>query len=118
MRAIDPNLNHGWYDETYLGAFGFDALGKNVKIHRTVMLPTAKGIAIGDNVTIGPYTVIMAEIVCIGDGATIGSHCVLDGGEVTILPAAIIPNMTSITGEPIEEELPQPARRRSRARQS
>lgn len=112
MRTIDPNLNHGYYDESYLQAFGFDHLGVNVKIHRTVMLPTAKGMSIGSNVEIGPYTVILCQFLTIGDNAKIGAHCVFDGGDVEILPDQIIPNLTSITGAPIEEEIREPIPRR------
>lgn len=45
-------------------------------IHATAIIE--EGAVIGDNVTIGPYTIIGKE-VSIGNGTTIGSHTVIEG---------------------------------------
>ncbi len=57
MRFTIPAINNDYYDEDYLRVFGFKSLGKNIRVHRSVVFMKPSGISIGDNVNIGPYCV-------------------------------------------------------------
>ncbi len=57
MRFTIPAINNDYYDEDYLRVFGFKSLGKNIKVHRSVVFMKPSSVTIGDNVTIGPYCV-------------------------------------------------------------
>src|SRR5882724_5567449 len=63
MRFTIPAINNDYYDEDYLKVFGFHRMGKNVRVHRSVVFMKPSVVCIGDDVTIGPYCVF-------GDGAT------------------------------------------------
>jgi acetyltransferase-like isoleucine patch superfamily enzyme len=59
------------------------------------------GAVIGDDVTIGPFTVVHADVE-IGAGANVSSHCVLgergpgDGGPLRLGPGAVIRSHTVV----------------------
>lgn len=72
MRFTIPALNNDYFDEDYLRVFGFPKMGKNVKVHRSVVFVNPGNISIGDNVTIMPYCVFGPGVSSIEDGATIG----------------------------------------------
>jgi acetyltransferase-like isoleucine patch superfamily enzyme len=72
MRFTIPALNNDYFDEDYLRVFGFPKMGKNVRIHRSVVFMNPSNVSIGHNVTILPYCVFGSGISSIGDGATVG----------------------------------------------
>ncbi len=57
MRFTIPAINNDYYDEDYLRVFGFNTLGKNIRVHRSVVFMKPANVVIGSNVTIGPYCV-------------------------------------------------------------
>ncbi len=63
MRFTIPAINNDYHDEDYLRVFGFPNMGKNIRVHRSVVFSKPNNVTIGDNVTISPYCVF-------GDGAT------------------------------------------------
>lgn len=115
MRTVNPNLNHGWLDESYLRAFGFAHMGDNVRIHRTVVLPTAGSISIGNNVEIGPYVVLWGKNIAIGDNVTVGPMCVLDGEHVEIPSDTIVISGSGLGGGDHSRigMLPEPKRKKA-----
>lgn len=57
MRFTNPALNNDYFDEDYLRVFGFKAMGKNVKAHRSVVFMEPSKVTVGSNITIWPYCV-------------------------------------------------------------
>ena len=57
MRFTIPAINNDYYDEDYLRVFGFKSLGKNIRVHRSVVFMKPANISIADDVTIMPYCV-------------------------------------------------------------
>lgn len=72
MRFTIPAMNNDYFDEDYLRVFGFPNMGKNVKVHRSVVFMNPSNVSIGDNVTVLPYCVFGSGVSSIGDGATVG----------------------------------------------
>ncbi len=57
MRFTIPAINNDYYDEDYLRVFGFKSLGKNIRVHRSVVFMKPANVSIADDVTIMPYCV-------------------------------------------------------------
>lgn len=71
------------YNNQYLVATsedGFRKIGRNVRIHCSVLIPHPESIEIGDNVRIDAYSILSAKEIVIGSYVHIGAHCVLSGG--------------------------------------
>lgn len=109
MRAVNPNLNHSWYTEDYLAAFNFAALGRNVRIHRTVCLPDPTTISLGNDVEIGPYCILSGRDIKIGDNVTIHPFCFIS--DNTEIPSDTV--VGPFSGMPSESES-QPVKRMKR----
>jgi acetyltransferase-like isoleucine patch superfamily enzyme len=63
---------------------GIGKVGKNVRIHPSVVIPNPKSLKIGDNVRIDAFTFLSAREINIGSNVHIGSSCVLCGhGAIT-----------------------------------
>jgi acyl-[acyl carrier protein]--UDP-N-acetylglucosamine O-acyltransferase len=102
MRVLQPALNNEWYDDEYLKVFGFPKMGKNVKVHKTVVLPSPPSISIGSNVTINPFCVLTGTIV-FGNDVVVGAHCVFDAPLVTIGDGAkLAPHGVWVSDKPME----------------
>jgi acetyltransferase-like isoleucine patch superfamily enzyme len=85
MRFTVPALNNDYFDEDYLRVFGFPKMGKNVKVHRSVVFKVPAHVRIGDNVTIGPFCVFDEGRIVIGNDVTIKSGCYFEG-RISIPP--------------------------------
>lgn len=79
MRFTVPALNNEYYDEDYLRVFGFPKMGKNVKVHRSVVFKMPAHVSIGDDVTIGPFCVFDEGRITVGDNVTIKAGCYFEG---------------------------------------
>lgn len=85
MRAEKPNLNAAFYDDTYLQAFQFLALGTNVKIHKSVVIPDPSLIKIGSNVRIDAGAVLTAAHIDIGSYVHIAAQTAIVGQSPVII---------------------------------
>lgn len=85
MRAEKPNLNAAYFLDDYLGAFGFQAIGTHVRIHRSVVIPDPTKIKIGSHVRIDAGAVLTAEHIDIGSYVHIGSHTSIVGQSPVII---------------------------------
>ena len=71
MRFTIPAINNDYYDEDYLRVFGFKSLGKNIKVHRSVVFMKPANVTIGSNAIIGPYCVFGTSEAVVADDAMI-----------------------------------------------
>ena len=94
MRFTTPALNNDYYDEDYLKAFNFKSIGKNVKVHRSVVFMKPASISIGSNVTIDPYCVYGEGTVTIEDGEHIYPF--------TYAPGDVTPSLPELTEEKLK----------------
>jgi galactoside O-acetyltransferase len=82
-----PNpLDPGYYVSEQLRAFGFKAVGENVRISRAANMVGPQNIEIGDNVRIDAFTCVVANRgrVKLGSHIHIASNCLIGGrGGVT-----------------------------------
>jgi acetyltransferase-like isoleucine patch superfamily enzyme len=67
MRFTTPSINNDYYDEDYLKVFRFKTIGKNVKVHRSVVFMDPSKVSIGSNVEIRPYCVFGTGLTLIPD---------------------------------------------------
>lgn len=72
MRLAPLHINNDYYDEDYLRVFGFKGLGKNIKVHRSVVFMDPSKVSIGSNVNIGPYCVFGNGLTIVLDDMIIG----------------------------------------------
>ncbi len=79
MRLAPLSINNEYHDEDYFRVFGFPKMGKNVKVHRSVVFAKPGNVSIGDNVTIGPFCVFGEGKTEIRDGAVIDPFTYLAG---------------------------------------
>lgn len=73
--------NADFFDEKQLRQLGFRKLGRDVLIHRAVVLVDCAGISIGDHVRVDPFTIISAADVEIGSHVHIAAQCCLTGSQ-------------------------------------
>ncbi len=61
----------------FLYSLFMDSVGKDFQVHSSVLIVNLSGISIGNNVYIGPNTVIISDNMYIGNEVLIGPNCVL-----------------------------------------
>jgi acyl-[acyl carrier protein]--UDP-N-acetylglucosamine O-acyltransferase len=105
MRFTIPALNNDYFDEDYLRVFGFPKMGKNVKVHRSVVFKIPAQVRIGDDVTIGPYCVFDEGKISIGNGVTIKPCCYFEG-KVKIDDGMVLAPNAAWIGEPVPKPKP------------
>jgi acetyltransferase-like isoleucine patch superfamily enzyme len=106
MRFTIPALNNDYFDEDYLRVFGFPKMGRNVRVHRSVVFKVPSDVSIGDDVTIGPFCVFDEGRIKIGDGVIIKAGCYFEG-RITIAPEnglPLAPNGVWI-GDPVKKKV-------------
>jgi acyl-[acyl carrier protein]--UDP-N-acetylglucosamine O-acyltransferase len=103
MRFTIPALNNEYYDEDYLRVFGFPRMGKNVRVHRSVVFKLPSNVSIGDDVTIGPFCVFDEGRIKIEDGVTIKAGCYFEGKVLIDVGAVLGPNGSWI-GDPVKKK--------------
>ena len=82
MRFTIPAINNDYYDEDYLRVFGFKSLGKNIRVHRSVVFMKPSVVTIGSDVTIGPFCVFGTSQCVLVDGRTIDPLSYMGQGMV------------------------------------
>ena len=105
MRFTVPALNNEYYDEDYLRVFGFPKMGKNVKVHRSVVFKIPASVRIGDDVTIGPFCVFDEGRITIGNGVTVKPFCYFEG-KVKIDDGETLAPSGAWIGEPLPKPKP------------
>ena len=77
------HLGERFYSDDELRGCGFRSIGRNVKIKRNAGLFFTENIAIGDDVRIDDFTIIVAsrEVVSIGSHVHISAHCYISGSD-------------------------------------
>ena len=103
MRFTIPALNNDYFDEDYLRVFGFPKMGKNVKVHRSVVFKMPAHVYIGDDVTIGPYCVFDEGRITLGDNVTVKAGCYFEGHLFIQIGEVLAPNGVWI-GDPVDQE--------------
>lgn len=74
-------MSHSFYNEAELKSFGFESLGKNVKISRNASIYFPENLRVGNNTRIDDFCVISAGGgISIGDYVHIAPYCGLYGG--------------------------------------
>lgn len=81
------HLGERFYTDEELAGVGFARLGRNVKIKRNAGLFFVENIAIGDNVRIDDFTIIVAsrEPVTLGSHVHISAQCYLSGSDGIVM---------------------------------
>jgi acetyltransferase-like isoleucine patch superfamily enzyme len=105
MRFTIPALNNDYFDEDYLRVFGFPKMGKNVRVHRSVVFSVPAHVYIGDDVYIGPYCVFEEGRITIGDNVTIKAGCYFEGRIFIPIADTVAPNSVFI-GDPVKKKKP------------
>lgn len=105
MRFTTPALNNDYLDEDYLRVFGFPKMGKNVKVHRSVVFKVPAHVSIGDNVTIGPFCVFDEGKISLGDDVTVKAGCYFEGRVFVPIAEVLAPNGVWI-GDPVKKKKP------------
>ena len=82
------NYNAEFLDRDELESFQFKDLGKDVLIHRSVVLVRCEAISLGDHVRIDPFCVLSSgEAITLERNVHIASHCTLSGSAAIRLGA-------------------------------
>ena len=82
------NSNADFLDRDELESFQFKDLGKDVLIHRSVVLVRCEAISLGDHVRIDPFCVLSSgEAITLERNVHIASHCTLSGSAAIRLGA-------------------------------
>ena len=105
MRFTIPALNNDYFDEDYLRVFGFPIMGKNVKVHRSVVFKNPAHVSIGNDVTIGPFCAFDEGRIKIRDGVTIKAGCYFEGKVTVEAGETLAPNGAWI-GDPLPKPKP------------
>ncbi len=83
MRLAPLSINNEYHDEDYFRVFGFPKMGKNVKVHRSVVFEKPGNVSIGDNVTIGPFCVFGSGTTVVEDGTVVDPFTYFAGEMVS-----------------------------------
>lgn len=80
-------FNPGYYDEQELRAFGFKAIGSNVRIAKNCTIIGLENISIGDNVRIDGYSTLIAAggFINLGSYIHIGGYSLVSGGAGVVM---------------------------------